>query len=313
MRHKLLIAVGAVAALCVSCNKESANTYSEQIATYNYVARIDGSSAPVIKKGFYDFSFDLMSSKVTISTSELEIADNDETSFVTDPFTYKNSMVNGFEGGSTYVLNGTSQFPCTAKNGMELSDLHFQLSPVFYVPPTITYTPDPTSSLPQPDLSYQGRAGNAPRMRYRLGSDYIVYTFWPDLYYKGVTQTDVMGDPSSYMSTMEIGYRVKFDIKNKKAHVVMYNVQFNPNMPKMECLILPDLDVDFNNNGYAIEAENIAPLYIEGGKLMENPSFPFTTFKFTAETNMVEANCEFTVAGRFEGFFKGNYMETIVE
>ena len=128
-----------------------------------------------------------------------------------------------------------------------------------------------------------------------------------------VGAVQLMGDPSSYMSTMEIGYRVKFDIKNKKAHVVMYNVQFNPHMPKMECLILPDLDVDFNNNGYAIEAENISPLYIEGGKLMENPSFPFTTFKFTAETNMVEANCEFTVAGRFEGFFKGNYMETIVE
>lgn len=314
MIKKLLITAGVVATLCSACNKESANVYSEQIATYNYVARLDGTVEPVIKKGSYDYSFDLSSGKVVISTNSLEIADGETTSFVTDPFQYFNSTVLGFEGGvPVNVLNGTSQMPCTAKNGMEITRLHFQLSPVFYVPPVISYTPDPTSTLPQPDLSYQGRAGDAPRMRYRLGSDYIVYTFWPDLYYKGTTQTSVMGVPDSNTSTMDIGYRIKFDIKKRKATVVMYDVQFNPKMPKMDCLILPDLDVDFNNNGYVIETTNVNPLYIEGGKIMENPAFPFTTFKFTAETNMVEGNCEFTVAGRFAGYFKGNYMETIVE
>lgn len=312
MKKSTILAIAAIPMLLASCKEEPVNVMSEKVTTYNYVARLDGSKDPVIKKGYYTLAFDFNEHNVTVSTDMVDLGNDEDTGFVTEKMEYTHVFFPiGVDGEAYNVFHGGSLYACTASNGMEVKDLRYEFSSGFYTPPVINYTPDPSSSLPQPDLSYKARSGFAPKMRYILGDEYIVYTFWPDLYYRGETKTIVMGAEDSEYTTQDVGYRIKFDLNKKKATVVLYNVQFNPNMPAMECLILPDLDVDFTN-GYSIEASNINPLYIEGGKLMENPRFPFTTFKFTAETNMVEGNCEFTVANRFYGNFTGKYMEFVV-
>lgn len=311
-----LLAVSLLVA--TSCdNKEPENTASETIETYNYVARVDldDPSEPVIKKGYYKFGFDFVNSNISIATDRVDLGNDKEIGFTTETFKFSQELVFGFGDNmeyGQYVYHGFDQFPCTASNDMQVTDLRFELSPIFYMPPEISYIKDPESPLPQPDLSYKARAGSAPKIRYVVGDEYKVYTFWPDLYYCGVTDTEVIGNSESAFKSQDVGYRIKFDINKKKAQVVLYNVQFNPQMPLMECLILPDLDVQFTHNGFVIEASNINPLYIEGGKIMENPRFPFTTFSFIAEDNMVEGRCEFTVAGRFHGSFVGEYMKFVV-
>ncbi|MDE7413438.1 MAG: hypothetical protein K2N05_06585 [Muribaculaceae bacterium] len=316
MKKNLLFCCIAVAGLAMSsCKKEPENKFSFSVSTYNYVSFLDDSHDPVIKRGYYNYNFDAINNKVVISTDMVDLGDDNDSRFVTDPFPYNSSIVN-FNGDYSPVYYGSDLNPCTDINGQPIKNLRFELTPIYYVPPTISYTPDPTSPLPQPDLSYRerpnGMSGVAPKMLYDVGDKYRVYTFWPDLYYKGVTKTSVNGVEDSSFESQDVGYRLKFRISEKKVDVVMYNVQFNPNMPKMECLILPDLDVKFTNNGFIVEDRNIVPLYVEGDHILENPRFPFTTFKFTAETNMVEGNCEFTVAGRFSGSFVGRYMEFVV-
>lgn len=305
--------------ITTSCSdKEPVNTTTETIATYNYVAKVnlDDPSEPVIKKGFYHFGFDFINSTVNISTDMVDLGNDQDTGFATEEFKFTTAHVFGFSDDlehPQYTYHGFDQFPCTAANGMQVTDLRFELSPILYTPPAINYEKDPTSTLPQPDLSYKARPiGYAPKIRYVLGNEYKVYTFWPDLYYCGVTETEVLGNPESAFKSQDVGYRVKFDIAKKKAQVVLYNVQFNPQMPPQECLILPDLDVQFTHNGFVVEAQNVNPLYIEGGMIMENPRFPFTTFSLVAEDNMVECYCDFTVAGRFHGYFTGKYMEFVV-
>ncbi|MDE5868960.1 MAG: hypothetical protein K2H18_01905 [Muribaculaceae bacterium] len=312
MKKSTILAIASICLLLTSCKDDPVNEVTERVVTYNYVAHLDGTQDPVIKKGYYSLKFDYINRDITISTDMVDLGNDEDTGFTTEkmPYTYVYYPI-GVDGESYQVYHGGSLYACTASNGMEVKDLRYEFSSNFYTPPFITYNPDPSSALPQPDLSYKARTGFAPKMRYVLGDEYIVYTFWTDLYYKGETKTEVMGVEGSQYSTHDVGYRIKFDLTKKKATVVMYNVQFNNDMPPMECLILPNLDVDFTN-GYKIEATNVNPLYIEGGKLMENPRFPFTTFKFTAENNMVEGNCEFTVAGRFYGNFTGHYMEMAV-
>ncbi len=316
MKKYLAIPLCAVA-LGSSCSKEAVNTASEVVSTYNYVAHVDVNdpSEPVITKGSYRFGFDYINNMVSIASDMVDLGENQEVAFSTEQFKFTVAPVFGFGTNPEkvdYVYHGFDQFPGKANNGMQITDLRFELSPILYTPPELTYTKDPTSPLPQPDLSYKARQGSAPKIRYVLGDEYQIYTFWPDLYYCGVTDTEVMGVADSEYKSQDVGYRLKFDIKNKKAQVVLYNVKFNEQMPAMECLILPNLDVQFTNNGYIVEAANVNPLYIEGGKIMENPRFPFTTFKFVAEGNMVEGYCDFTVAGRFHGAFTGKYMEFVV-
>lgn len=312
---KKIFTIALVAGLLVmaSCSdKEPTNTASETVFTYNYVTTLDDSAQPVIKKGNYTFGFDFVNNDVNIATDRVDLGNNEEIKFTTEKFKFTNSVVLGFNEKPQTVLHGSDPAPCFADNGMKITDLRFELSPIFNIPPQLSYTKDPESQLPQPDLSYTARAGSAPTLRYVVGDLYKIYTFWPDLYYCGATDTEVINVPGNEFRSQDIGYRIKFDIAKKKAQVVLYNVQFNPNMPKMECLILPDLDVQFTNNGYIIEATNINPLYIEGEKIMENPRFPFTSFKFVAEGNMVTGKCDFTVAGRFHGSFEGEYMTLVL-
>ncbi|MDE5789819.1 MAG: hypothetical protein K2H96_01130 [Muribaculaceae bacterium] len=318
MKKTFTIALALTSLLITSCDKEPVNNTTETVATYNYVARVnlDDTTEPVIKKGYYHFGLDNVNGTVSISTDMVDLGDDQDTGFTTESFKFTSALVFGFSDDletHQYIIHGFDQFPCTATNGMQVTDLRFELSPILYTPPSINYEKDPTSALPQPDLTYKERPkGYAPKIRYVLGNEYKVYTFWPDLYYCGVTDTEVLGDPESAFKNQDVGYRIKFDISKKKAQVVLYNVKFNQQMPEQKYLILPDLDVQFTHNGYIIEASNVNPLYIEGNKLMENPRFPFTTFKFVAEDNMVEAYCDFTVAGRFHGYFTGKYMEFVV-
>lgn len=319
---KLIVTAISMGCLMASCgDKDPVNTSTQTYSTYNYITRINDDGDPIISKGAYHFNFDFVNMKVQVSTDMVDLGDNEDSpSFVTKEFTFQ-SLNLKFDDSEELlkVYSGNTPVACTASNGMEVKDLYFQLTDAYYTPPEVSYIKDNDSPLVQPDLTYRGREGAAPRSRYRLGDNYLVYTFWPDLYYKGHTTTEVVGMPSqgshgqdieTTFETLNVGYRVKFDIKKKKALVVLYDVQFNKDMPAMKCLFLPDLDVQFTNNGYVIEAQNIIPLYIgDGEKIMEYPKFPFTSFKFSAETNMVEANCEFQVGPYFFGHFTGRYME----
>lgn len=311
--------IGAVSS-CSSSTDKPINKAVDTVVTYNYVVNIDDSKPPVIEKGSYTFSFDNIERTVSISTDMISLGEEEDTGFDTDPLDFKEvHMPMGVDGKYNRIIHGSSIFPCTSTNGMEVRDLRFELSSNYYEPPQVVFSENLSSCTNLPDLTYKKRAGFAPKLRYRLGQNNMVYTFWTDLYYCGKTVAEVMGKPDSNYENLDIGYRIKFDLKKSKATVVIYNAKFNEHMPAMKYLILPNLDVQFTNDrGYVIEAENVVPLCVEGnsdenaGVLLDNPSFPFTSFKFQAENNMVEGTCEFTVAGRFYGSFVGKYMEFVV-
>lgn len=318
MKKSLLTFLLGAFLILTACEKETVSTNSYNISTFNYVTHLNDDAEPIIKRGSYTFSFDNEEKKVSVATDMVDLGNDDDSSFITRQFAYKwTSFI--YDGESNPVYAGACLDPGTDYNGLEIRNLRFELSQTYNLPDEdLVYTPDPNSPLPQPDLSLRlrpstsdGKKGYAPRMVYTLGDKYMVYTFWPDLYYKGVTKSEVIGVDGEYVS-QEVGYRLKFSIAKKTATVVLYNVKFHKDMPAQKCLILPDLDVQFTNNGYKVEATNVVPLYIEGTHLMESPRFPFTSFSFVAEGNMVEGSCDFTVAGRFHGSFVGEYMKTVI-
>lgn len=314
MKKYLVMAFAALGLMATSCSDDPVNTTTMGVVTYNYVTNLnDDSKNPVIKPGTYSFEFDLASNNMTLSTNNLDLGSNQVTSFTVEPAVPFKVALASFEGSYGNVFYGNAAGPYLAKNGMEVKNLAFELSPVYYVPPMLAFDSEANKEYGNINLDYIARSGVAPKMRYLLGSDYLIYTFWPDLYYTGKTTTSVNGASGSDFESLNVGFRIKFDLDTKKALVVMHNAQFNPNMPEMKALILTDLDVDFTNNGYEINAENVIPFNLEGGKLTPYPNFPFTTFSFKAEGDMVNGSCDFTVAGRFTGHFDGKYMEYMVK
>lgn len=306
MRKMILFAVAASMIGFVSCNKDDESYEKFSIGTYNYVSNT-GAGVAQINPTVYSWTVNYGKGMMEMANSGVNIGVNTVKVNVSN-IKYQSAVVE-FEGHAGSYFKGSLANGSDAGSGMEINDLKFELTPVFYLPPmALEYTADASAGIEQPNLSYSIPGGNFMSytlMSYRLGPLCRVRTFWPDLVMKGETKTSVNGVAGSEFSSEEITYRLKIDTDKNRAVLVMYDVKFNPNMPSMNALIVPGLRVRALDEGFEIDGMDINPLYIEGGKLMENPSFPFNSIHFVSNDDLTGGTLDFTVAGRFTGQFTG--------
>lgn len=310
---KKTLKYAAIAALFATvmtgCKKDGESYSTFGVRSLTYVTDItDATAAPIIGESEFSFNFNYTTSGATVGVSEFE-SESGKDDFTTSTMPF--SGVNLEMGGALYTANATDAGK--TRNGETIDKISFTLSPM-YLPPrdlwNLQYNVAEGSNLPRPDLTLN-TIPNGLILNATLGNVTRLRTFWSDLTFVGKTNTSVGGNSTTAFESTDILYRVKMDIRNKKATVVMYNVQFNPHMPAMPVLILADLDLIFTSQGYIVEGQNKTPLYISGTTLVEKPDYPFTSFILNSTADLMGASITFSVASNFIGTFRGDCMVRI--
>lgn len=272
----------------------------DELSTYfsmplnNLIIPSDPDAAPIVQKGCtYKVSYDLTKGLATVSTSDLKLT-GDAVSFTTDEM----KMTQRMAQNNYYIreFSGSGRMDNGSYDIVNFKGIETQL---YYTTPTVI-----------PGISNLTiNAGLV--LTYGIGDEYRVKTFWSDMNFKGETVTtfSMKGQTVNYVNTDPI-YRIKFSDDMKKATMVIYNVRFAEQMPKpLSAVIVKDLDVTYTRQGYVISGSERVPEVLEGGATTEYPNYTFNSIKFTADSDdLTKAVCEYTVAGRFKGVFKGNYL-----
>ena len=305
MKKLLMMMAGAAIVGFSSCNSEPEAKMNYQVPTFNYIT--SPTAEPVIEYGQYQWDINQVDDKLSVSALNLKLGDTN-ANFTIPGIKYESALLE-FDGhGNMYYSNKTKASGSTF-SGLLVSDLDFELTPLFYMPPfELQYKNNPNLNVKLPDLKYSVPGGSMmfyTLMNYKVNGVTMVRTFWPDLVMNGETKTSVNGMEDQAFTSDKVTYRIVLDLNAKTAVLVAYNVQFNPQMPAMKVLIVPGLTMTPTAAGYTLTGNDITPLYIEGGMLMENPEFPFNTVNFRSNERLTGGELNFTVAGRFKGNFSG--------
>lgn len=299
---KIILCTAVVAGMLsmVSCeSKSGTSTMNFQVVTYNHIADMVGGGEPVVAASSYKFNFDMMAGSVTIGT-ELPVSTGNNISFVTPAISYTGGMYQ-YQDNYYEIINVEAMTAGTASDQSNVTNLDCQLTSIAYYPPQI-------QGLPQVAVPNGYKYAV---MGYSVGSKYKVQTFWSDMTFKGGTTThytDANGTLKEYSSD-EVLYRVIMNAKDKKATVILYNAKLAAEMPKpITNIVLKDLPVSFNVNGYTIKATDVVPEVYEAGVATPNPHFPFDSFTLTSLGDMTNCNIYYKVAGKYQGEFNGSYV-----
>lgn len=138
-------------------------------------------------------------------------------------------------------------------------------------------------------------------MSYRTNGA-TVKTFSSTPLFSGTTTTTYPMSPDPAVNTDAL-YGIVFADDMKTATVVIYNIQFAPGAPKLESVILKDVDVNFDRNGYKLVlADRTVPEVSEGGSTTPYENFPFTAFTLsTVNDELTEVKCEYEVEATMGG------------
>ena len=294
---KALAFIGAAACSMMlggcSLGDDELTTYFS-ISLNNLIIPADPDAAPIVQKGCsYKVNYDLAKGLATVSTADLKIS-GDAASFTTDEM----KMTQRMAQGNYYIreFSGAGHMDDGSYDIVNFKGVETQL---FYATPTLI-----------PGISNVTMDAGVV-FTYGIGDKYRVKTFMSDMNFKGETVTtfSMKGQTINYVNNDPV-YRIKFSDDLKKATLVIYNVRFAEQMPKpLAAVIVKDLDVTFTRQGYVISGSERVPEVLEGGATTEYPNYTFNSFKFTADSDdLTKAVCEYTVAGRFKGVFKGNYL-----
>ncbi|MDE5902600.1 MAG: hypothetical protein K2O78_00715 [Muribaculaceae bacterium] len=160
-------------------------------------------------------------------------------------------------------------------------------------------------------------------MSYRIPGAKVV-TMQPSPRFFGTTTTHYPSATGTQTSTTgDASYGIVFDDDMKHATVTIYSVQFAPGAPKLESVVLKDLDVALRQHGYTITGTDIIPQVPEGGAsgtMVEYRNFPFKSFTFrSAGEYLTEAECSYevnaTIGERqmlFDATFSGKASDYVV-
>lgn len=156
-----------------------------------------------------------------------------------------------------------------------------------------------------PSLYPNGGAKRQYNITYSVGSIFSAYTFDADAFYFGTTATTyIYNNEHKEFASEKPVYNVILDLKSNKATVSIYNPVFAAEMPPTMAgtvMVLENLDIIYNHNGYQIVGNNIEPKVKEGSVLTPMPAFVFNNFTFKVEAkNIRYAAVSFKVAGKYD-------------
>lgn len=296
---KKILMIGAVAAtmLTTACDTENEIKENYVVHSYNLVTCDEPDFEPVLSLGTYGAQYSKMGMDIDLVFTVKDLDLGTQTVNFTTPTLSGDSRVAG--GGLVYFANAEN---AGSVKGMDVTDASFKLYQTMICPP---------EDLDDYPVTYPGNALIV--ANYKVGK-YHVRTYWNDMTFIGNTETKV-GENGEPADNGNIYYRVIMKYGNK-ATVIMYNVQFNPNMPTLAYIIIKDLDLSFSNAGWTISGQDIVPWMVLDNELTENANYKFDSFTMSATGDLTTANAEFVVAPaampiKFYGSFNGQYVRTV--
>ena len=289
---KILLAMLRVALSLGGCNKESTFEQSVNYRTYNVVFPLKSQAEPTFSEAHYLFHFtdnlsDSFSTSIQVGYEELKV---DVSGFRSQSASTPNGGMFTIEGGTGKAGNDQT---VTDISGAVTGIVYYSMEEVIGIP-----TISPSEYGPHTFLSY------------KIGDSYLVKTFFPDLYFKGTTNTQYKykGEDKTY-ENKNILYRLVFNKFFNKADLVIYEGKFAAEQPSSgvyKYLVLKNLPVVFKDGGYSIEASNIIPQYPEGGTLESQQYFVFNRISIkSGQDTLADISIDFDVAGMYKGEFRG--------
>lgn len=298
VRH-CFVAASAIALMgglsaCSMDNDEISESYEMKLC--NLVIPSDPSQEVYVQTGsLYKMNFLLNKGTVEVSGADVQLGTPKYT-FNVAGISYENAMnqqgfVRRFAGasgtlaGTSYEIKNLSGFLSTLVNWYNLP-----------IPGFVSVQTTSTMAV-----------------SYQVGDDYTIKTFPADMFFTGsqTTTYSFMGAPEKKFDYADAIYRVRFSDDMKSATVIIMNVTFAEEMPKIiEAIVLKDLAVSYDATGYHISGSNILPEMLEAGALTPMPQYTFNDFSLDSDGPLLtECKCAYTVAGTFHGVFSGSYVQ----
>lgn len=317
------ILIGSLAAVMgmtlVSCNNDG-HSELNMLAVAPAVSIItslqDGSVTA--SAGAYAYNIKIVDDSpatVVVTSPQNLIANNNSLTFSTNEQGYKSSgrdfyveNANGTAGSSFIELNNANFLALNPYLGNVDPNLkygyYYNESQIGEY--TFNFIPSPN---PYIDYNYITLAN------YKIGSSYIVKTFPVNTFFKGETTTTYPQNPEGFKNS-DITYRfiINQDKETSKFSVdlVIYDAKFAAEMPvTISAIVVTGLDVEFTADGVYITGKDKDPKYFEGGSYLPLPSYTFNEIEFhTTNGNYTKGELNYTVGGRYQGHFEGEYCKT---
>lgn len=305
MKKSLLIGALLLGGLALtSCNNDSSeptSTVSNVIPTYNLFTDPTGSQAPFVGIGNYNYTMTYPETTATIMVSSMPVPGGSNISFTTDPVPFKVYYWDMDNDKKAEVVDLGSGIK---SSNPAVSDIKCILSQAAYAPAEVKVPGFADRFVPSSLFHFT--------LMHYYYNNWFVRTFWPDMTFRGTTTTSGPGMDSAFESNLT-SYRVVMQrnddnsLKNK-ADLIMYNASFAQNMPPIT-IVVKDLDLAFNNNGYEITGTNVVPYMIESDELQLTPKFTFDNIKLSVTGDLTSMTSQFTVAHVFKGLFIGQSIK----
>lgn len=287
----LVLALGGISMGLTSCLGDPENIMSYSSTVSNYIIPNDPSKPVIVNPSCtYNMRIDGVKNKITINTSNFAPDGRNDLSFTT------NEMACLSVSGGGYVSGNFARGTARLSNGQDITKLYgFYTSAVYkYEVPG-----DPFRPLLIPTMLV---------MSYET-PDAKVKTFSMDPFFRGETTTSYSfgGDVQTY-KTNDAVYRVHFASDMTTADVIIYNIKFAQQMPRpLQGVVLKNLPVVLERDGYLIAVENMVPEMLESGELTPYPAYTFDKFTLKSSSeDLTQIKCEYTVKGAFQGSFSGS-------
>lgn len=302
MKKRFFIAALAAPVIMSSCLGDPADSTSKAtLPIYNHVTRTGADGETKVEKGEYTFNQNITKATIDMTASLLRLGEQ-TGSFITPTQSY--SAGKGYElifkcqeAGN---FNNDASMPVT---GLDCAIYNLYNT----VPETVSSTFPKDVAVPQQYMSL-------PIMRYSVGQDYKVRTFFQYPLYTGTTVTT--DDVNVRYESKKMGYYISMDIPKRKATVVILNAKFSDKMGKeLTALFLRNLDIKFTPSGYEVSGAGITPSIMMGTKETPVPTFEISSFQLTTVSeDMTTATAVYDVVNRmgetekrYKGQFSGKY------
>lgn len=293
MKKTVIAALSAGLLVLGSCTSDpSDSTQNMAYPTMNLISSLQNDDV-FVSQCTYKFFLNITKGKAVVSAENLTI-NNNNYSFSSQESPYTSTAYVG--GGWDVKVKDVAGFV----GNEALNNTNFMISNLLYG----------YNEVSVPGFSSAMNAIPAVLAQFSIGDEWRIRSFQADAFYVGKTVTSYPGENG--MESFEndgMIYRIVIDTKENKANLAIYRAKFAPPAPELSAVVLNDLTVEWNKNGYVIKGEDVIPQVPEGTGLTPYPGFIFNNFEFqTTNDALTSADITYTVAGRFQGKFSGSYL-----
>lgn len=279
-KHLFTITLGFASLLTACTSSNQGNTMTSQISLINVVNNLT-TGETTASLGGYSVKFDWEGATAQIQSNSIVLG-GQSYPLLTSAGAYKVES-----GGTTHITGLTGMIGSGTALPMEFIKCTLPL----------VYT----------DPADKDQRGQFLKMSFLAGGMFEVKTLAGVSTFFGNTTTSYQGvTGEERFSSNNIGYAIAIRPSEMKANLLMYNAKFAEAMPMTVNIVLEDLPIQITPSGYSIKSSDVVPKSILSYEVGEAiPAYTFTNLEVSSDMDFTNLYINFTVAGKYEGYFSG--------